>query len=765
MAAFSSVLDSGNDDIDGLLSGYRWTSGALTYSVTTSSSQYSYAVAGFQTLNAAQQLATDAALANYAAVANLSFSEVAGTGTIRLAESDDPDTAFAYYPHSSEIGGDVFFNHTDYDAPEQGDYAYLTFLHELGHAMGLDHGQDGSGALPTDHDSLEYSVMTYRTFVGADLSGYSAAEGSFPATLMIADIAALQYMYGANYGTNSGDSSYKWNPATGAWTVDGAAAGQSITNTVFMTVWDGGGTDTYDFSAYTTDLTIDLQPGEWTITSTAQLADLGMGQFSRGNIANAWLYEGNAASLIENAIGGSGDDMIVGNEATNVLKGGGGNDSLNGLAGNDTMWGGSGNDTCIFTVPSTACTVTYDATAQAYLVTTAGGGIDTLREIEFFAFSDKTVTAGIIEPDAPVLVSATPADNAAEVQDDASIVLQFSEAIVAGSGKVTIRQAGGTLFQVLDVASNPAGLTIVGDTVTIDPADFFKAGASYYVTIDNGAFKDLDGKAYIGIVDSGELNFAVERGVSRGTAQSESIGGTLKADKIFAGGGNDGVTGRGGDDLIDGGTGADNMAGGRGDDTYFVDSRKDKVVEASGQGTDLVQASVSFALPANVEHLQLTGSKNIDGTGNGLANAITGNDGKNKLLGNGGGDSLDGGAGKDVLDGGTGRDTLTGGSGGDKFVFSAAIKAGNADIITDFDVNSDTLVFSRSVFTALSPGIIGDGDAAYSTDGGVDTAHIIYDRATGSLFYDKDGAGSSPDVRIATLSPDLNFTADNFLIV
>ena len=103
-----------------------------------------------------------------------------------------------------------------------------------------------------------------------------------------------------------------------------------------MTVWDGGGNDTYDFSNYTTNLSINLQPGGWTTASTAQLAYLGNGHYAIGNIANALLYENNPASLIENAIGGSGNDTITGNTANNKLTGGAGNDTIDGLGGTDT---------------------------------------------------------------------------------------------------------------------------------------------------------------------------------------------------------------------------------------------------------------------------------------------------------------------------------------------------------------------------------------------------------------------------------------------
>ena len=765
MAAVTTVGSSGNADIDGVLSGYRWASGALTYSFTTSTSQYGYSVTGFQTFNSAQKAATLSSFVNYSAVANLTFTEVTdGSGTLRLAESDDAGTAYAYLPHPSEPGGDAFFNHFDYNAADKGTYAYLTFLHEIGHTLGLDHGQDGIAALPTDHDSLEYSVMTYRAYVGADLNGYTAAEGSYPTTLMMADIAALQYMYGANYATNGGDNTYRWSPTTGEFTLDGVSQGRSTTNTIFMTVWDGGGNDTYDFSNYTTDLEVNLSPGEWTLTSSAQRAVLGPAEYARGNIANAMLHDGNTASLIENAIGGSGDDLIVGNEGANDLKGGGGNDSLKGLAGNDTIWGGAGTDTCYFSVASTACTVTYDATAQTYLVTTAGGGSDTLHGVELFAFTDKTVTAGVITPDAPVLISTTPGDNSRNVKDNANVVLTFSEDVLAGSGKIIIRQSNGAIFQTFDVASSSA-ITISGATVTIDPTGHFKAGTGYYVTIDAGAFVDADGKPFSGLADKADFNFSIQGGIARGTRQAERIGGTNNDDRIFAGGGNDIVQGKNGHDYINGGTGNDNLAGGRGDDTYKVNSSRDKVVEAANQGTDLIQSSVSYTLPANVEQLQLTGSGNISGTGNSRANTITGNAGKNTLLGKGGADSLDGGAGKDKLDGGNGLDTLTGGAGADKFVFSAAAKAKNADVITDFDPTEDTIVLSRKMFKALEKGAIADADVAYTTDSDATSAHLIYDTATGGLFYDKDGAGSAPDVRIATLSTGLVFTTENFLIV
>jgi serralysin len=93
---------------------------------------------------------------------------------------------------------------------------------------------------------------------------------------------------------------------------------------------------------------VDLRPGAWSRLSPTQIAQLGEGHHARGNIANALTYNGDARSLIENAIGGAGNDAITGNTAPNSLKGGSGGDQLYGREGNDKLWGGAGKDTFIF---------------------------------------------------------------------------------------------------------------------------------------------------------------------------------------------------------------------------------------------------------------------------------------------------------------------------------------------------------------------------------------------------------------------------------
>ncbi len=168
-----------------------------------------------------------------------------------------------------------------------------------------------------------------------------------------------------------------------------------------------------------------------------------------------------------------------------------------------------------------------------------------------------------------------------------------------------------------------------------------------------------------------------------GSDGDEGIGvlvGGSKADHLYGGGGNDLLEGGGGEDYLqgdagidrlDGGDEADQMAGGADDDFYIVDHLGDEVIEGLNNGTDRVESSVSFTLGANVEHLTLTGTEDLTGTGNELDNLITGNDGINRLDGKGGSDHLIGGDKNDILIGGTGdHDLLEGGAGFDTNIYN-----------------------------------------------------------------------------------------------
>ena len=188
------------------------------------------------------------------------------------------------------------------------------------------------------------------------------------------------------------------------------------------------------------------------------------------------------------------------------------------------------------------------------------------------------------------------------------------------------------------------------------------------------AFIDAGGSKVTGywgilddIYDSGSARFdalkAAAARASSGPVARQTI--AIESGLLMGSAAADTLTGSDGDDTIDGGAGADRMIGGKGNDVYIVDHARDTVVEAAGGGIDLVKAGVTYTLAAEVEHLALTGTAAIDGTGNALGNHIVGNAAANKLYGLAGNDTIEGGAGDDYLDGGEGDDMLSGGSGAD----------------------------------------------------------------------------------------------------
>ena len=259
-----------------------------------------------------------------------------------------------------------------------GGYGFITYLHEIGHALGLSHPGSynaGSGGAITyaanaefAQDTRRYTIMSYFN-ANEDGSGtdHWGSDGvwRYAQTPMLYDIAAIQAIYGADFNTRSGSTTYGFNNNTGLNVYDFTRNTNPI-----LTIWDGGGTDTLDLSGFSGTQRVDLTAGSYS----------DVGGYMTNNLAIAYNV------TIENAVGGSGSDTITGNDANNTLSGGLSNDVLLGGAGNDTLRGGGGTDTLVggvgadqyyFAVPSDGADTVqdFDLAGDRLAISQAGFGL------------------------------------------------------------------------------------------------------------------------------------------------------------------------------------------------------------------------------------------------------------------------------------------------------------------------------------------------------------------------------------------------------
>jgi Ca2+-binding RTX toxin-like protein len=483
------------------------------------------------------------------------------------------------------------------------------------------------------------------------------------------------------------------------------------------------------------------------------------------------LYVGSSVAV---AIGTAGNDTVkVEKDAADLyVLGGAGADRIveKGTLATRSTDGGAGIDTLVFTngagYTSTALSgggyqikVSGAAAGKIYgveRVVTRNGifGADGAVIASFSAVAKQMGAAGatVAQADAGGFHIITAANGTSAVAGTSA-----DDLILAGNGSRSIAGAAGN--DVIFVNSSASG---AGNKVTINGgsgADVMVGGYGDEIYIvDNAAdtISDLGGTDTV----KASVSYTLSEGLENLTLTSSALGGagnsganTLTGNALdntlYGLDGIDALVGGDGNDTLDGGAGADTMTGGVGNDTYYVDDIGDNVVETVSGGTgDQIYSSVSYGLSGRyVEKLTLTGATNINATGNGQVNTLIGN------------------AGKNVLDGGLANDTLSGGAGNDTFLFDSALGTANIDSITDFTLGADLIALDKSVFTALgADGALASSAFAKSKTATTTTQRILYDSASGDLYYDKDGSGTAAAVRFAHVTAGLGLTASSFSV-
>jgi Ca2+-binding RTX toxin-like protein len=548
--------------------------------------------------------------------------------------------------------------------------------------------------------------------------------------------------------------------------VIGSAFADRLTGSVDHTSWfsGGAGNDTItgrgvDYSrTATTGVDVNLQTGSasdgqggtdtlinvYSVVGT-DFDDtiVGSNQYGAlfGDVGNDLLEAGSARIILD---GGSASDTLIGGSFNDLLDGG---------AGRDSMTGGDGND--VYVVDRSSDRVIEAGTSG--IDTVVSSVTWTLRiDLESLTLAGRDPVDGTGN-DKSNLIKGNTSDNTLDGR-------QGNDTLKGGWGADSL--VGGAGNDRLESGSDSDADTMVGG-----------AGNDYYLVLSNNDQVVETGSAEGGVdwVHS-YVDFAlgpyVENLALRGSGDIDGTG-NASANALSDNSGANRLDGRGGDDTLNSAgydlSGFDTLVGGRGNDTYTVDRSGDVIIESSTLATevDTVQSYVTWSLGLNVENLKLIGGSSIHGTGNALANVLTGNEGWNRLGGRGGNDTLLGGSGNDTLSGGLGSDLLTGGAGQDSFRFDTNPNTtSNVDRISDFVAADDGIQLDDDAFAgigavgALPTAAFRSGAAAGDADD-----RIVYDSATGQLWFDADGIGSGTAILFATVAPGTTLTAGDIVII
>jgi len=423
----------------------RGTGATITYGFRASPAPYTvqgHNVGTFSQVSPAEMAAVQQILQEWGDVANVTFQQVNPGGytdnaTILIGNYADPNDgagAFAFFPGSTAstaAEGDLWLNLSggvSTSSVPVGSFSYFAIMHELGHALGLSHPGDYNAAPGQTityannaqfvQDTEQNTVMSY---FGGALTGELPGGFATGYTPMLFDIYELQQLYGANATTRAGDTIY------GFGSTAGSLYAFSTTSIPAYCIWDAGGTDTLDCSAYGAGQVINLNQGTY--------SNIGGGQ---ANISIA------IGAVIENAKGGFGNDTILGNDANNALSG---------SFGNDTIDGGLGFDTAIFSGNKASYAISF-----AGQTTTVSGpdGTDTLTNIEMLQFADISI------PDTPVRLEVS-ATTAMAVQGGATEI-----ALLSGPATITDPNSGTMTGATIHIQSTTSVSIFPGDELFLN---------------------------------------------------------------------------------------------------------------------------------------------------------------------------------------------------------------------------------------------------------------------------------------------------------